>query len=364
MQHGGNIFLAARKNRVALEGLLDFSANINPLGLSSKIKEALLQHLEWIVHYPDPDAHDLKEHLADCYNLSTSQLILGNGAVELLYLLCHIKRPKAVLVQAPTFSEYERAAQSVGAKVYDSFLKEEQLFQTSLSSLLWDIQLFQPDIVFLCNPNNPTGVLLKKHDIEWLLKRLPEGIDLVVDESFQDFLDQSNENEYSAKPLLTQYPNLFVLHSLTKFYAIPGLRLGFMAGPAEWISHINGAKDPWNVNTLAQVAGIAGIEDENYQQQSRSYVKRENQRFYGLLKQFSCCQVYKPTVNYILLNICQSGFTVDQLQEELWSHGILVRNCQNYRGLSEFHMRLAVRKKEENDLLVETLSKYWNMDSR
>lgn len=364
MQHGGNIYLAARKASVAPDRWLDFSANINPLGLSHKIKDALLQHLEWIVHYPDPDARDLKEKLADYYELSLEQLVLGNGAVELLYLLCHIKRPKAVLVQAPTFSEYERAAQAVGAKVYDSLLKEEQLFQTSLNSLLWDIQLFQPDLVFLCNPNNPTGALLNRNDVEWLLKRLPAGVDLVVDESFQDFLGYGIDNDYSVKPLLQQYPNLYVLHSLTKFYAIPGLRLGFMAGPVEWISRIKGAKDPWNVNTLAQVAGIAGIEDEAYQQQSRSYIQEENQRFYRLLKQFNGCQVYKPTVNYILLNICQSGFTVNQLQEKLWSQGFLVRNCQNYRGLTEFHMRLAVRKKEENDVLLEALSKFLNMDSR
>ena len=350
-EHGGDIQRAMQENN--LSSLIDFSANINPYGLSAKIREAVISHIDDVIHYPQPDSADLRRLVSEKYNIAEDKLILGNGAVEILYTLCHILQPRKALIVSPGFSEYERAARSAGAEISYALLNERQDFASPMRDII--VKIKGNDIVFLGNPNNPTGTLYSAEDVELLIEHAENnGCFVVVDESFMDFI--KNSEVFSVLPLVEKYHNLLVLHSLTKFYAIPGLRLGFAATDHEVMQPLYAAKDPWNVNSLAQAAGIAALNDAAYQRRSRNYTRTEINYLYEELSEFKQLKIYEPSVNFMLVNIAKTGFTAAELREKLLAKGILIRSCANYPGLDESYVRFAVRTREENDELIDALS--------
>ena len=352
--HGGNLYAAMRQRGDSSQELLDFSANINPLGLSKSIRQSLLASLETIIHYPDAQSYALTQELSHYYQVDPKGITIGNGAVELMYILCHMLKPKGILVTAPTFSEYEAAGKASGAKIEYFSLRETENFTIEIDKLAK--QLAHIDIVFLCNPNNPTGTLLRRAEIEKLLIAAKvHQTYVVVDESFIDFL--TNEDEYTCRPLLERYPNLIILHSLTKFYAIPGLRLGFSLASPEITQKLHLGKDPWNVNTLAQNAGVVALRDFPYQQQSKEYIKKANQELYQNLQQLPGLKPYLPSVNFILINCKDTGLTSTELQKAMASYHILIRDCSNYPGLSSDYIRIAVKNPTQNTILLTTLGK-------
>ncbi len=351
-EHGGK-WLAALKNWDEEKGkLLDFSANINPCGVAESVKAAIEAAMPSIVHYPDSEAVELKQAISLHYQVAQETILLGNGAVELLYLLCQYKRPQRILVPAPTFSEYERAARASGATVEYLPLKAAQQFALTFSEL--QKQLSQADMIFICNPNNPTGRLTERNEIRKILEAVKGSECLVVvDESFIDFVD--NAEKYSCRSLLTDYPQLCILHSLTKFYAIPGLRLGFMLGTPRLTAALELRKDPWNVNTLAQSAGVAGLHDEAYQVTSRRYVAKEREKLSADLNAIPGLVVYPGAANFLLLDINALKMTATEFVRRMAENGVLVRNCTNYPGLTEDYVRVAVRSREENQRLITSI---------
>lgn len=350
--HGGNVYLASREKDVAQENLLDFSANINPVGLSAGVRAAMLNNIEAVIHYPDPGATDFKRSISNYYSVKTENITAGNGAVELMYILCHMLKPKRVLVLAPTFSEYERAAIAANAQVEYFYLLSEQKFAVNIPELIKRISAV--DIVFIGNPNNPTGKLVPREDLEFLLRSAQFSNTLVViDESFLDFLP--DDSLYTCRPLISQYENLVIIQSLTKFYAIPGLRLGFSLAN-NWITdRLQQGKDPWNVNTLAQAAGIAALTDKEYQQRSRDYIQQARSGFFKQLLTLPF-QVYEPSVNFILLDVSSCGFTAAKMQKKMFEYRILIRNCSNYIGLSDGFIRLAVKTPEQNHAVINAFN--------
>lgn len=346
-EHGGNVHCPREAGE-----WLDFSANINPLGLAKSIEDVLHSSIKELVHYPDPAGIALKEAISKYYCVDKEKVILGNGAVELLYLLFHSIGSCRVLIPVPSFSEYERAALAAGCHIDYLYLDETDGFKLDFSKL---VELAPDyDVILLGNPNNPTGGLLEKDEIEAFLKAA-EGSDtlLVMDESFLDFLDDSQR--YSAKSLLDTWSNLFIIHSLTKFYAIPGLRLGFGVGKTELIERLDMAKDPWNVNLLAQKAGVAALADREYQDNSRSHLSECREEFLKLLSSIPCIKVYDGAVNFVLVNIKASGLSSGILTSRMREKGILIRDCSNYPGLDDGFVRFAIRNREENTLLLQAL---------
>lgn len=351
-EHGGNLYKIKRNSKQCQ--LLDFSANINPLGLSASVRQAIVAHIPAIIHYPDAEGYDLKQSIGKQYGLPIEKITLGNGAVELLYVLCHQLQPKKVLIPAPAFSEYERAARSVGAQIEYHFLSPDDGFR--FDSQVFAKRLAGCDMVFIGNPNNPTGTLLTCEEIADILEAAAVSKTFVViDESFIDFIADSEK--YTAKSLLDRYDHLFVLHSLTKFYAIPGLRLGFAAANEALTAKLHLAKDPWNVNNLAQAAGIAALADENYQRLSRTYIAAESKNFYRELSKFEQFTIYQPTVNFALVDIKKTGFTAGRFKEICLREHILIRDCSNYPGLSDTYVRFAIKAAAENESLYQTLTK-------
>lgn len=351
-KHGGNLYAAIREKGGSFNEIVDFSANINPLGLSEPIRQTLYASLESIIHYPDAQGHALKQEISHYYHVKEEQITLGNGAVELMYILCHILKPQRVLVTAPTFSEYESAARASDATVEYLYLDAADDFTIDIQGIIK--QLPTIDIVFICNPNNPTGTLLTNKQIEELLMATKvHQTYVVVDESFIDFL--SDDAPYTCRPLLKKYENLIILHSLTKFYAIPGLRLGFSLTNPELTTQLHHGKDPWNVNTLAQNAGVAALRDENYQRMSKDYLKKANMDLYHSLLTIPGLKPYPPSVNFILIDIKDTNMTAEELGKALVSHDILIRNCSNYPGLSSEYVRIAVKNSEQNHRLIAAL---------
>ena len=349
-EHGGNIY----QERPGEGRWLDFSANINPLGLSAKVREAIVSHVGAVVHYPDPQARELKRALAAHYGVDAGGLVLGNGAAELFYLYAHCARPRRVLIPIPSFSEYERAALAAGAAVDYVSMDASGGFAFPLEETLRRCP--KNGCIIIGNPNNPTGTMLTKEDVAALTERAKScRADLLVDESFLDF--RGDGDDYSARFLVEQYDNLAVIRSLTKFFAIPGLRLGFAVVGKErarlWEDH----KDVWNVNSLAQAAGVAALQDEAYQEQSRQYVAAAGKALFARLTAWPQLRVFPPAANYILACSLLPGLTGAVLSAVLKKEGILIRDCSNYPGLTPYYFRIAVRTHEENALFCQVLHK-------
>lgn len=351
-EHGGNIYKAIRQSGSPNKQFLDYSANINPLGLAASVRKSIAESLDDIVHYPDVEAHDLKTAIAEYYQVNYPTITVGNGAVELLYILCHIRKPRRVLVLAPSFSEYERAARASDAIVEYYYLDEEKNFSLNITEVI--SRLSTVDIIFIGNPNNPTGNLVTNTELEVLIQAAENyNCMVVLDESFIDFLP--NDSHYTCRNLLAKYQNLVILHSLTKFYAIPGLRLGFALTTPGLTQLLHLAKDPWNVNTLAQLAGIAALKSSDYQANTKEIIQTAKSEFFNQLREVHNIKCYQPAVNFILLNLSQTGLTANELKLRLFEKNILVRDCSNYPGLSPFFIRLAIKLPEQNSILLQTL---------
>ena len=348
-EHGGNIYRKAPHGGT----WLDFSANINPLGLAPEVSAAIAQNIAGIVHYPDPEARQVKQAIGEHYGIAREQLSLGNGAAELFYLFLQVIRPQKVGLPVPSFSDYQRAAEAVGAELLFSPLPPESDFAVDFARL--EQELGAVDCIFLGNPNNPTGQLLPREQLErFLMFTESRQIWTVVDESFLDFLPA--DNMYSVRDLTCQYKHLFVVRSLTKFYAMPGLRLGFASGQAALIERLEQAKDVWNVNSLAQVAGVAALGLKEYHKRSRAFVTTEKDWLYEQLLAIKGLKPLFPSVNFIMVNVEHTGLTSSELAANMRQQGVLVRDCANYTGLAgRQYIRVAVRSRAENEQMLKAL---------
>ena len=337
--HGGDVY--------KYDHCLDFSANCNPLGTPQSVKQAIIDSVEDLSDYPRVGCGPLKEAIADYEYTKKEYLICGNGAADLIFSLSRALNPKKALLPAPTFAEYEQALVSVGCEISRYYLKEENDFciQKDYPDVL---KREKPDIIFLCNPNNPTGLLVEKPLLEKILKRCQElDILMAVDECFLDFVP--TPEKYTLKEYLETYDNLFLLKAFTKRYAMAGVRLGYgLCGNKRLLEKIEGVCQPWNVSSMAQAAGLAALQEREYVEKGRqvtfqelAYLKEELAAL-GYL-------VYPSQANYVF-------FTGPaDLYEKLEQKKILIRDCSNYTGLSKGYYRVAVKKHEENQQLIRAL---------
>ncbi len=346
--HGGDIWgLGAGGSG----DLLDFSANINPLGLSAKAQKAMIEAIPQLVHYPDPQCRQLRQRLSELLGLSLDQIMIGNGAVELIFLVVKELQPRRLLLPAPTFCEYALAAAAESVPVHH-LLPSGRAPYYDLGALVAAIQ--PGDLIFLCNPNNPTGQLLPRSDLQYLVEQAAaRSSTVVVDEAFIDFVDHGET--HSVLPLLSHWSNLMVLRSLTKFYALPGIRIGYLLGPAERLARLQGLRDPWSVNHLAQVAALASMDDQAYAERTCQWLRDERSWFLDALEQIPGLHPYLPTANYLLVDCCESGHSASVWAERLRRERILIRDCSTYLGLDSYWFRVAVRDRQSNRCLLEAL---------
>lgn len=342
LMHGGDVY--SPENR----GLLDFSANINPLGLPESVRRALLGAVDVCAQYPDPLCRNLRRALGVYEHLAPEQIFCSNGASEIFYRIIWALRPRNVLICAPTFSEYRQAAESAGCTVTAVPLGEEYGFRPNEHFFS---QIKQPvDLVFFCNPNNPTGIVVDRKWIEELARRCREaGAMLVVDECFMDFVPE--QADCTAKPLLEAYKNLLIVKAFTKIFAMPGVRLGYcLTKDAEMPARLYRAGPCWSVSAFAQSAGAAAGQETAFVAQSRSYVAVERDSLRESLLARGL-HVTEARANFLLLRA--EGMA--GLRDRLHDKGILVRSCSNFEGLDTRYIRIAVRRHEENRTFLRAL---------
>lgn len=367
--HGGNIFQFAHEQRIEPYEVVDFSANINPLGPSQCGLDALNVQLRYISHYPDATNDDVLNAIADTYGMDKHQIIVGNGAAELLYAICRLPGYTGAFVPAPGFSEYKEALEASKIPVRDIFYRPREddngkpYFEVPYLALeTFAAELKGQDgriIVFLGNPNNPDGTLLDKDHIRTVASMLKDANSLlVIDESFIDFVgnDPLQDNEHSIRSLVNEFDNIIVVHSFTKFYAVPGLRIGAAFTNETLITQLQQYIPSWSVNTLAQAYTKAALNDVDYIKRTKQELNEERAFMYNALDAIEGITVYPPSVNFILFQVNQEGITANYINEELKKYNMIVRNCDSYVGLTNHWVRIAIKDHDTNIKLVDKLT--------
>lgn len=349
--HGGDIWGASREAGVAPERIIDFSANINPLGLSPFAREAIGDALGLVGAYPDPCQGPLREALSAYHGLSPSSILPANGSTELIYLIPGVFAPKRALIVGPAFSEYALSLSSLGCRV-DTFLtSEKESFKLNPASLAARLKAGY-DLVYVANPSSPTGALMERDRILELyrLSRRQGGV-LVVDEAFMDFTEKDSvKNEARA------LEGLLVLRSMTKFFSMAGLRLGYLVANEEAIKRFSRVIPPWSVNTLAIVAGAATLKDASYMEKTLGWFKEESGYMTRELGRFSALKVFPSAANFFLVKLITDTLTGASLKKALMERSILIREFGGVEGLGERFLRVALLKRKENEVLLGELS--------
>lgn len=352
-RHGGDIFGLSEEER---NQIIDFSININPLGLSPKGREALSRSWEKeTLRYPDVECRDLIHQLSVRYDMPEDTIAVGNGATELMYKLLELLRPEKVLVMAPSFSEYRLSAEAVHVSVDSVLLSKEEGFALPLEDIRQ--KLIRHSLVYLGHPNNPDGQLLPKEKLLPLLDIVKEKDSfLIIDESFIDFLG----DEYSYRQLFRHISYGAVVMSLTKFYAVPGLRIGCAFLAPKLCEAVKDTLIPWHVNGLAQLYMTHALQDKEYQEATIRYNREERAFLVEELEKIKGIEILPGCVNFILCRLTSAFATAKELQDALAPYGIFIRQCGNYEGLDDTYFRLAVRTEEENRKLCKALQEVFS----
>lgn len=337
--HGGDLY--SRPVR------LDFSANTNPFGTPEGVRRAVIESAQLLNQYPDPYCRELTGALAKFEQVPHEYILCGCGAAELIFSFCAAVKPKRALELAPTFSEYSSGAESVGCTVQHWPLRRENDF--ALTAQFADfLKTADCDVLFLCNPNNPTGQTIEPVLLDQIARICHERkIRLFLDECFLDLSDQGRE--LSMKETLGAYPELLILKAFTKSYGMAGLRLGYcLSSDAQLLTAMGRSVQPWNVSLPAQKAGVAALKETEFLQRTRALIKTQRAWLRGKLEQMGF-YVCPAQANYLLL------YHDKPMYEHLLERGILVRDCSNYHGLERGWFRVAVRREEENRALIDAV---------
>ena len=325
---------------------LDFSANVSPLGLPQGVADAIVAALPTADRYPDPLCRELRTALSRAEQLPEPWILCGNGAADLIYRLGWALKPRRALLPAPTFAEYAAALESVGCEVKRKNLHEADDFAVTEAFVQAVNQSI--DLVFLCQPNNPTGQITPPELVQRLVRRCADcGAVLVVDECFLDFLQQ--RDALTAKPLLQTAPNLVILKAFTKLYAMAGVRLGYaLCANTALLAKMQAAGQPWGVSSLAQAAGAAALRETAYADAVRALIADQRPKLAAGLRALGL-QVIEGSANYLLFRAPET------LGAALQQRGVCLRSCGNYPGLSAGWYRTAVRTAPENEQLLQTM---------
>ncbi len=364
-RHGGEILKAAKKVSLAAGKIIDFSVSVNPRPLSKETMAAILKAAQGLGAYPDPNHTELKEALAGYHGLKAENVLPGNGSTELIYLITQalslnrlstgtsrlktLAEKKALIVE-PAFSEYRRALEINNFNVSEFALPDG--FYPDIDLLLTETLEGGFDLLFFANPANPTGVLTDKTEILRLARGLEGGKTvLVLDEAFIDFVTDASIIQEVAG-----LKNTILLRSLTKFFSIAGLRLGFIVTHAANIKGITAIQPPWSVNSVAAGAAMAAIKDKNFKDETLRWLKNERAAMVEELETIDGLRVYPPDANFIMVEITVPGVSAASVQERLLKEkGMLIRDLSNFNNLGTRFFRVAIKERVENRQLASAL---------
>jgi len=335
--HGGDIYGSTNVT-------LDFSVNTHPLGMPEGVKRALAAHISDYVRYPDPHCRELTAALAAHHRVTEDMILCGNGAADLIFRICAALKPRHVLVTAPSFSEYERAVALFGGDIRELRLEEQEGF--SLTERILDALTPDVDMLFLCNPNNPTGRLIDSMLLRRVVDRCEQnGIHLVLDECFIEFTDGE-----SMISLLESHPHLMILRAFTKLYAMAGLRLGYLlSANTALLTEVSSFAQTWSVSVPAQIAGLAALAETGWAEKTKQLIREERAYLAHALASLGL-RVLPCDANFLLIK------SKLPLYEPLLERGILVRDCANFSGLNEHYIRVGLKTRDKNEILLSAIS--------
>jgi threonine-phosphate decarboxylase len=338
--HGG-------RHTVKDSQIIDFSSNISPIGTPPSVKKIIKKNIDNVKDYPDLNSSEVISSLKKYTKLDKSNILVGNGAIEIIYNFCFafLSKKTKVLIPIPTFQEYEAATKLNDCKI--SYFKTMNL---SENLDLFISKIPKNGCIFICNPNNPTGKLLQKNQLLEIIKKAKKLSTLVfVDECFIEMVPKSNESIISY---VKKYDNLFVLRSLTKSFALPGIRIGYAVGSKQMIKILEKIKIPWSVNSLAQDAANIALKNKSHLIKSNSVIQKELNYLINKINELDGFHCNDSSTNFILINIKNDS---KKLQKKLLEQKILIRDCKNFRGLNNHYIRIAVKSHKDNLKLVRAL---------
>jgi threonine-phosphate decarboxylase len=352
LPHGGDIWSIARALNFDPGDILDFSASISPLGPSPEALKRLNDSLDIIHAYPDPDAVSLREALGKYLSVDAKNIAVGNGSIELLYLLPRLFKPKRALIVEPAFGEYVRSLELTGCSVESFQSMETDGFALDSEKLIERLsEAPLPDILYMANPANPTGALTPLASMERILRVCEaQGVVFVVDEAFSDFDERA-----SVKSLSPASNALVVLRSMTKFFSLGGIRLGAMIAASDLVERVAEEITPWSVNTLAMAAGIGSLTDQDYIEGVRRWFKEESAFMSEGLASIDGLTLFDSSANFFMLKVDGPSGTVPLLRDRLLDDKILIRPLSEFTGLGKNFFRVAVRTRKDNTKLIERM---------
>lgn len=345
--HGGNIYRLKREGKGEL---LDYSSNINPLGVPESFKQKVIENFDILEKYPDPDYVELRESIGRYNGIDIENIVVGNGATEILFLYMKSLKPKKAYIVAPSFAEYRRALESIDCEIEYFILDEKENFNFDVERFINSIP--QCDLVVICNPNNPTGNFISLENIQKINKELKKrGIKLFIDEAFIEFI--KGWEDFTAVNLKDS--NIFIMRALTKFFAVPGLRLGYgISYDREIMKTIPKYKEPWSINSFADIAGKVMLWDREYIEKSEKWIEEEKIWFYNETLKMNGIKSYRTNTNFILIKLLNK--TSDEVREKMIEKGIVIRDASNFVGLDNHYIRLAIKDRENNRKVLQSLS--------
>jgi threonine-phosphate decarboxylase len=338
-----------------LDKVLDFSGPINFLGASPKAVEAIRKNAELVRFYPDPNPVELRMQLAEYVgDVSPENIIMGNGSTELIYMVPEFFSPNfKAIIPVPSFTEYEKATLRAGGEPI--LVKLPGDFSLNTEGIKKAVTT-DTRIVFVCNPHSPSGTLYDKQTILELVD-FCENNDTVVciDENYIEFAEKGKDATVAT--YVKEFANLFVIRSLTKFYAVPGLRFGYAIADQDFIRALQDVRQPWSINSLAVFAAKAALQDREFIEKTKSSIIREKARLVKMLKEIDVLRVFPSETDFLLVKILDKKTTSASLRESMAKEGILIRDCSTFVGLDDSYFRVTVRSSEENPILVKVLKK-------
>lgn len=350
--HGSDLEAIEKCYHIKKEDIISFSANVNPLGISYQLRSTLADNLDAITTYPDREYTALRTCIATYAGTQPENIIVGNGSTELISLFIQTKHPKKALVLGPTYSEYEREIALGGGTTLYYPLKEENEFHMDVEDFCSHLS-DQLELLVLCNPNNPTSTAITCSQMRRILDAcLQYGIFVMVDETYVEFAPE--EKDVTSISLTNYYTNLIILRGTSKFFAAPGLRLGYaVTGNQDLIKAINTRKNPWTINSLAEIAGRLMFPDEEYIRHTRELICGERDRLFNELSTWDSVTVYEASANFILMKIRKPGVTSQDLFDHCIRKGLMIRDCSTFPFLDDHFVRFCLMLPEQNDRLLE-----------
>jgi len=363
--HGGQVYQLAKQLRRSVGTLIDFSASLNPLGPSASVVRAMRDAVNECQHYPDPYSEDLRLCLAQEHGISEESFLLGNGSAEIIRILPKALTLRYACIVGPTFGEFEHSLRLAGVRCIGVDAVSAQRYAPPLEKLYGVLEEWRLDsvkkgrkagmhnhAVFLCNPNSPTGRRITLRDLRQIVSDVHRiGCWVIVDEAFVDWCPS-----HSLMKDISTSPRLLILRSFTKFFAIPGIRLGYVVGGPAVVESIRKYLPPWSVNHVAQAAGVAALADSRFRQRSQQFMQQERPRLIAQLRRISGLRVIPSQANFVMVEV-SSGSCTQNIVERLQAEGILVRDCQSFSGVTRPALRIAVRLARDNNRLFKGLTK-------